>query len=63
VHPSSQPDEICAEFEGYIPASGKVRAYEQKYFCFLKARNGKIALYREYWNVLPVMNILEDLKK
>ena len=55
VHVSTDADSVVAEAHGsaHIVTTGK--PYEQDYVMVLTAKGGKIARYREYWNVLPAI--------
>lgn len=49
-YPTSDPDLIWFEVHGSanVPSTGK--AYEQDYVCKLRAKDGVIVAYSEYWN-------------
>lgn len=42
-----------AEVHGSATIAATGSTYEQDYFMLVKARDGRIALYREYWNPIP----------
>jgi ketosteroid isomerase-like protein len=52
VHPMADPAKICLE----MAIKGRVLAtdapYLQKYISIVETRDGKVAVYREYWNPL-----------
>lgn len=51
-------DWYWGEFQGEttVPQSGAV--YKQNYVVNFKLENGKFSFYKEYWNVLPVLQSL-----
>lgn len=52
VHPMLEPRNTCFEvgLKGQITETGAT--YVQKYISIVETRDGKIVLYREYWNPL-----------
>ncbi len=52
-HPSADPDLAVAEVHGAARVRSTGRHYEQDYVMVVRARGGRIAHYREYWNPLP----------
>jgi len=54
-HSLEDPNSAFAEFdvEALVKASGV--KYEQKYVCYLKAKDGKIVLFREYFNPVVIL--------
>lgn len=58
VRPVAGGDAVVLEFEcrGRNATNGAV--YEQRYVSVIEMRGGRIALYRDYWNPLPVMAAL-----
>lgn len=52
VRPMLDPSSCCLEMsvKGRILATGE--PYEQKYVSIIETRDGKLTLYREYWNPL-----------
>lgn len=59
VHQTVDPDTAVIE----MTATGRVKAtgapYEMSYVVVLKTRDGRMALYRDYWNPLVVLEALE----
>ncbi|MEO5911770.1 MAG: PhzA/PhzB family protein [Pelobium sp.] len=53
-----EKDCYWGEFSGKttVPDSGLI--YEQDYVVNFKLENGKFSFYREFWNVLPVLQVL-----
>jgi hypothetical protein len=49
---TDDPEVALAEVHGSATIAVTGRQYEQDYIMVLKARAGRIALYREYWNPL-----------
>lgn len=56
VHPMLDPTTICFEMsvKGAIAETGA--PYNQKYVSIIETKDGKITLYREYWNPLVSMD-------
>lgn len=56
VRPLADPDACCLEMgvRGRVTETGA--PYEQKYISIIETRDGKITLYREYWNPLASMD-------
>jgi hypothetical protein len=52
IYEASDPDVVIAEYEakGVIVSSGE--PYNTRYIQVLRARDGQIALWRDYWNPL-----------
>jgi hypothetical protein len=50
---TTDPEVALAEAHGSATIAATGRQYEQDYFMVLQAREGRIALYREYWNPIP----------
>jgi hypothetical protein len=50
---TTEPDVALAEAHGSATIAATGSAYEQDYFMVVKARDGRISLYREYWNPIP----------
>jgi ketosteroid isomerase-like protein len=55
THVTSDPDVALVEVHGAAHITATGRRYEQDYVMLVKARQGRIALYREYWNPLPAI--------
>lgn len=60
VYPLNEPDSYWAEFHGEttVPATGAL--YQQDYVVNFRLENGKFIYYKEYWNVLPVLQVLME---
>lgn len=58
VSASAEPDWYWGEFQGEttVPKTGIL--YKQNYVVNFKLENGKFSFYKEYWNVLPVLQSL-----
>ena len=52
-YPTTDPEAALAEAHGAATIAATGRLYEQDYVMLVKTRNGKISLYREYWNPIP----------
>ncbi|OJT24533.1 phenazine biosynthesis protein [Archangium sp. Cb G35] len=52
-YPTTAPDIALAEAHGSATIAATGSTYEQDYVMLVKARNGRISLYREYWNPVP----------
>ncbi|KFA88014.1 nuclear transport factor 2 family protein [Archangium violaceum] len=52
-YPTTEPDVALAEAHGSATIAATGSTYEQDYVMLVKARNGRISLYREYWNPVP----------
>jgi hypothetical protein len=52
---TTDPEVALAEVHGSATIAVTGRQYEQDYFMLVKARDGRIALYREYWN--PILGL------
>ncbi|WP_224240087.1 nuclear transport factor 2 family protein [Hyalangium gracile] len=50
---TTDPEVALAEVHGAATIAMTGRPYEQDYVMLVKARDGKIALYREYWDPIP----------
>ncbi|HEX8701942.1 MAG TPA: nuclear transport factor 2 family protein [Myxococcaceae bacterium] len=50
---TTEPEVAIGEVHGSATIGTTGRAYEQDYVMLLKSREGKISLYREYWNPIP----------
>jgi ketosteroid isomerase-like protein len=50
---TTDPEVAIAEAHGSATIAMTGRTYEQDYVMVLKARDGKISLYREYWDPIP----------
>ncbi|WPB82520.1 nuclear transport factor 2 family protein [Archangium violaceum] len=52
-YPTTELDVALAEAHGSATIAATGSTYEQDYVMLVKARNGRISLYREYWNPVP----------
>jgi ketosteroid isomerase-like protein len=52
-HVTADPDVALAEAHGTATIAATGSGYEQDYVMQVKTRNGRIVLYREYWNPVP----------
>ncbi len=60
VYESKEQDWYWGEFRGetQVPRTGAL--YQQEYVVQFQLQNGKFSFYKEYWNVLPVLQALMD---
>lgn len=59
VSPLADPNRVVVEYTGYSEPGGKV--YDQTYISLQEYRDGKMTLFREYWNALIVHDVFGDL--
>ena len=59
VSPLADPNRLMVEYTGYSEPNGKV--YDQTYLSVQEYRDGKMILFREYWNALIVKDTFGDL--
>lgn len=52
ISPMADPARLVIEYTGYSTPGGVV--YDQTYICLQEFRDGKMILFREYWNALVV---------
>lgn len=50
---TTEPDVAIAEAHGSATIAATGNTYEQDYVMKVKTRDGRISLYREYWNPIP----------
>lgn len=55
TYPTTDPDVAAVEVHGSATITSTGRRYEQDYVMVVKARDGRIVHYREYWNPLPAI--------
>lgn len=55
MYPGRDPSIAVAEVHGSAIITPTGKRYEQDYVMLVHSRDGRIALYREYWNPLPVL--------
>jgi hypothetical protein len=51
---------MFAEFQGHPAVTATGRAYHQDYVVYLRARNGKIVLIREYFDAARWLRLFPD---
>ena len=59
IHPMLDPGHFTVEYRGYSEPNGKV--YDQTYISLLEFRDGKMSLFKEYWNAMVVDRTFGDL--
>lgn len=59
VSPLADPNRLIVEYTGYSEPGGKT--YGQTYISVQEFRDGKMILFREYWNALVVDRTFGDL--
>lgn len=55
VHPSTDPDVVIIEFEGFGHGLATGEPYDQSYISVVRTGGGCIVHYRDYWNPLVVL--------
>ena len=55
IHPAEDADTALLEYEGLVRNKRKGGGYRQRYLAVATVRGGRIALFREYWNPLPLV--------
>ncbi len=55
---TQQTDSYWAEFRGQTTVPLTNALYTQQYVVHFTLRGGKFSTYKEYWNVLPVLQTL-----
>jgi len=50
---TTDPEMVIAEVHGSATIASTGRPYEQDYIMMLKTKEGRISLYREYWDPIP----------
>lgn len=61
VRPVSGEDAFVLEFEVHGRHARTNAVYEQRYISVIELRDGRIQLYRDYWNPLAILAALEPL--
>ena len=56
AHPGADPETAWFEFHGTADLPGG-KHYEQDYVVSLRARDGKVIHYREYWNMIAILGL------
>jgi len=59
VTPTADPARFVIEYKGRSEPNGKV--YDQTYISVQEYRDGKMSLFREYWNAIVVRETFGDL--
>lgn len=59
VSPMADPDRLVLEYTGHSEPGGTV--YDQTYISVQEYRDGKMILFREYWNAVVVRDAFGDL--
>ncbi|MFW2853584.1 nuclear transport factor 2 family protein [Sphingomonas sp. TX0543] len=55
VHPSTDPDIVVLEFEGFGRGVTTGEPYDQSYISVIRTSGGRIVHYRDYWNPLVAL--------
>ena len=55
VHPSTDPNVVIIEFEGFGHGVETGEPYDQSYVSVIRTGGGRITHYRDYWNPLVVL--------
>jgi ketosteroid isomerase-like protein len=55
VHPSTDPNLVIIEFEGFGQGVETGEPYDQRYISVIRTEGGHIVHYREYWNPIAVL--------
>lgn len=55
VHPSTDPDIVILEFDGFGRGIATGEPYHQRYISVIRTSGGRITHYRDYWNPLAVL--------
>lgn len=55
VHPSTDPDVVVIEFDGFGHGVATGEPYDQRYISVIRTENGQIVHYRDYWNPIIVL--------
>ncbi|MDY0969224.1 MULTISPECIES: nuclear transport factor 2 family protein [Sphingomonas] len=55
VHPSTDPNVVIIEFEGFGRGVATGEPYDQRYVSVIRTAGGRIVHYRDYWNPLVVL--------
>ncbi|MBX9608612.1 MAG: nuclear transport factor 2 family protein [Gammaproteobacteria bacterium] len=58
VHRTTDPAVTIIEFDGTGRGLATERPYEQAYISVITVRQGRIALYRDYWNPLVILDAM-----
>lgn len=55
VHPSTDPDVVVIEFDGFGHGAATGEPYDQSYMSVIRTAGGRIVRYRDYWNPLVLL--------
>ncbi len=55
IHPAEDADHALLEYEGMVSNKRDGGHYRQRYLAVVTVRDGRITLFREYWNPLPLV--------
>jgi ketosteroid isomerase-like protein len=55
VHPSTDPNVVIMEFEGFGRGVGTGEPYDQRYVSVIRTDGGYIIHYRDYWDPIVVL--------
>jgi uncharacterized protein len=55
IHPSTDPDLVILEFDGFGHGVETGEPYDQRYISVIRTENGRITHYRDYWNPIAVL--------
>jgi uncharacterized protein len=58
VHPSTDPNVVIIEFEGFGRGVATGEPYDQSYVSVIRTGGGRIVHYRDYWNPLVLLRAL-----
>ncbi|WP_440216484.1 nuclear transport factor 2 family protein [Chromobacterium piscinae] len=59
VHPSTDPNLVVIEFEGFGRGVATGEPYNQRYISVIRTVGGRITQYRDYWNPLVVLRAVK----
>lgn len=62
IHRTAQAGVVIVEFEGRGVGVQDGKSYDQTYISVITLRDGHIAHYRDYWNPLVVLEMMEGAK-
>lgn len=61
IYTTTEPETIIAEYRGRSRIAPTGRIYDQRYITRMTTSNGKITLFREYWNPLVFLDSLGSI--
>ncbi|MFC3747034.1 nuclear transport factor 2 family protein [Paenibacillus sp. GCM10012306] len=62
VYPAGEPDLFFAEMDGNGVVAQSGHSYEQSYISLLRITDGRVSLWREYFNPIHLKNALASLQ-